>query len=187
RCRRWAVPSTAGRRRTTASSAGRTRCGSGRAGRGPARCSRRCPRSCAPTSSPSTRPGCARPTPPRSTARPCRSGGSSPSHGGSEPAGGRQGGAGGRLRTPPGRSAAAPALGALAGNPGSHLGAALQAHLRQQRGDVVLHRLLRDPQPLPDLPVRQAVADEVEHAPLGGGEVGGGVVVVGTPPGDGAL
>ena len=52
---------------------------------------------------------------------------------------------------------------------------------------MVLDRLLGDPEALTDLPVGQAVADEVEHLALSIGQVGGGVVVVGPPARDGAL
>ena len=52
---------------------------------------------------------------------------------------------------------------------------------------MVLHRLLRHAQALADLPVGQAVADEIEDLALGVGQLGGRVVVVGAPAGDGAL
>ena len=52
---------------------------------------------------------------------------------------------------------------------------------------MVLDRLLGDTEALADLPVGQAVADEVEHLALCIGQVGGGVVVVGPPARDGAL
>jgi len=52
---------------------------------------------------------------------------------------------------------------------------------------VVLDRLLGDSEPLTDLPVGQAVTDEVEHLALGVGQVGGGVVVVRPAARHGAL
>lgn len=52
------------------------------------------------------------------------------------------------------KSSVPPGGGALARNPGGHLRAALQAHLRQKRRDVVLHGLLRDTKFLANLTIR---------------------------------
>ena len=52
---------------------------------------------------------------------------------------------------------------------------------------MVLDRLLGDSEPLTDLPVGQAVTDEVEDLALGVGQVGGGVVVVRPAARHGAL
>ena len=49
----------------------------------------------------------------------------------------------------------------LPGHPRSHLRAALQAHLRQEGGDVVLHGLFRNAQLFADFTVRQAIANQV--------------------------
>ena len=49
----------------------------------------------------------------------------------------------------------------LPGDPGGDLRATLQAHLGQQRRDVVLHGLLRDAELLTDLTVREAITDQV--------------------------
>src|SRR6266545_2649901 len=46
------------------------------------------------------------------------------------------------------------------------LGTPLHTQLGEQAGDVVLHRLLGDEQPLADLPVGQPLADEFEYPPL---------------------
>lgn len=52
------------------------------------------------------------------------------------------------------KSSVPPGGGTLARNPGGHLRAALQAHLRQKRRDVVLHGLLRDTEFLANLTIR---------------------------------
>src|SRR6185312_749615 len=46
------------------------------------------------------------------------------------------------------------------------LGTASHADLRQQAGDVVLHGLLRQTQPVSDLPVREALRDQVQDPML---------------------
>src|SRR4051794_39374101 len=46
------------------------------------------------------------------------------------------------------------------------LRAALHPQLRQQAGHVVLDCLLREEHPLADLPVREALTDQLEDAPL---------------------
>src|SRR5258708_13714357 len=46
------------------------------------------------------------------------------------------------------------------------LGSPLHAKFGEERGDVVLHRLLSQEQPLADLPVRQALPDQLENLPL---------------------
>src|SRR5690606_42033289 len=66
-----------------------------------------------------------------------------------------------RGRTGP--SAVAPAGVLARRDPRRDLRTALEAHLREQRGDVVLHGLLRDPEPLADLPVAQSFARSEEH------------------------
>src|SRR5690606_28556371 len=46
------------------------------------------------------------------------------------------------------------------------LGAALHVELGEDVGDVVLHRLFGEEDPIADLPVRQARPDEIEDAPF---------------------
>ena len=82
---------------------------------------------------------------------------------------------------------AAPPRGALTRDPGGDLCAALETHLRQQGGDVVLHGFLGDAEALPDLAVRQAVADEVENLALGVGQVRRRIVMIGPATRDRAL
>src|SRR5579859_4613412 len=53
---------------------------------------------------------------------------------------------------------------------GGGLGAALHAQLVEQRGHVVLHGLLGEEEVLADLPVGQALADELQDLLLLGGE-----------------
>ena len=50
----------------------------------------------------------------------------------------------------------------LPSHPRGHLRASLQTHLRQKRGDVILHGLFRDAELLSDLAVGQAIADKVQ-------------------------
>src|SRR5689334_14055227 len=50
------------------------------------------------------------------------------------------------------------------------LDTALHAELGEQAGDVVLHRLLGEVQPLADLAVGEALADQGEDLPLPGGQ-----------------
>src|ERR1017187_3617543 len=49
---------------------------------------------------------------------------------------------------------------------GGGLGAAFHAQLGEQRRHVILHRLLRQEHPLPDLPVRQPLPDQLQDPPL---------------------
>ena len=56
-------------------------------------------------------------------------------------------------------------------------GAAGHAHLRQQRRDVVLDRLLGEVQPLADLTVGEALGQEIEHLVLLVGEAGQALVL----------
>src|SRR5699024_11555178 len=72
-------------------------------------------------------------------------------------------------------SVLAPAATAVARHPGSDLGPALEAHLGEEGGDVVLHRFLSYPEPLGDLPVGEPLPDEIEHAQFRFRELGGGV------------
>jgi hypothetical protein len=48
---------------------------------------------------------------------------------------------------------------------------ASRLQLRQEVTDVGLHRLLGQEQPLPDLPVDEAVRDELQHLELAGGRL----------------
>jgi signal transduction histidine kinase len=53
-----------------------------------------------------------------------------------------------------------------AGRVRGRLRAALHAQLGEQAGDVVLDRLLREEEVLPDLPVRESLADQLEDPPF---------------------
>src|SRR4051794_14492514 len=64
------------------------------------------------------------------------------------------------------RRTAVSGRGAVARDVGRGLGAAAHADLRQQAGDVVLHRLFREAQPVADLPVREAFGDEIQDPVL---------------------
>jgi signal transduction histidine kinase len=55
---------------------------------------------------------------------------------------------------------------------GRRLGAALHAQLGEQRGDIVLHGLLRQEHPLADLPVGQPLADQLQDLALLRGQPG---------------
>ena len=57
-----------------------------------------------------------------------------------------------------------------AGHVGGCGGALLQAELTEQRRHVVLYRLLGNEQPLADLPVGEAFADQLQDAALVGGQ-----------------
>lgn len=76
----------------------------------------------------------------------------------------------------------APPGGALAGHPRGNLGAPLQAHLGQQRSDVVLHRLFRNPELLTDFPIGQPIPDQLKNIAFRGGEIRGGIIVISAPP-----
>lgn len=80
-----------------------------------------------------------------------------------------------RIRTDPGaprsRVRARRAAAAQPGDVGGGLGAPLHPELGEQGGDVVLDRLLGEVQPVADLPVGEALADEVEDPLLLVGQV----------------
>ena len=58
----------------------------------------------------------------------------------------------------------------LLGTPRRQFAPVAQLELREHVRDVVLHRVRAEPEPSADLGVRPALAQRVQHAPLGGGQ-----------------
>ena len=106
----------------------------------------------------------------RAAGRACRGRGHRPGMAGSRPPGGGAGPLANGCRPRPSavvrRVAGVAVLVEDAGGIGGGLGPALHAQLGEERGNVVLDRLLGEEQALADLPVGQALADQLKDPPL---------------------